>query len=66
MQVLHDEFDTLVSVTNSQRLADLLPNSRFAIIPGAAHCAWEDNQSDYLDKILSFIDEVEASASPAA
>jgi pimeloyl-ACP methyl ester carboxylesterase len=66
VQVLHGEFDTFVSVTNSQRLADLLPNSRFALIPGAAHYAWEDNHTDYLDKVLSFIDEVEASASPAA
>ena len=66
VQVLHGEFDTFVSVTNSQRLADLLPNSRFAIIPGAAHYAWEDNHKDYLGKVLSFIDEVEASASPAA
>ncbi len=65
VQVLHGEFDTFVSVTNSQRLADLLPNSRFAVIPGAAHCAWEDNPSDYLDKVLSFIAEVEAATNPA-
>ncbi len=52
VQVLHGEFDTFVSVSNSQRLADLLPNSRFAVIPGAAHYAWEDNPSDYLDKGL--------------
>ena len=37
VKVLLGEYDTLVSVTNSQRLADLLPNSRFALIPGAAH-----------------------------
>jgi len=43
VQVLHGEFDTFVSVSNSRRLADLLPNSRFAVIPGAAHYAWEDN-----------------------
>lgn len=60
VQVLHGEFDTFVSETNSQRLADLLPNSRFALIAGAAHYAWEDNHSDYLNKVLSFIDGVEA------
>lgn len=65
VQVLHGEFDTFVSVSNSQRLADLLPNSRFALIPGAAHYAWEDNPSDYLDKVLSFIEEVEATANSA-
>lgn len=65
VQVLHGEFDTFVAVTNSQRLADLLPNSRFAVIPGAAHYAWEDNASDYLDKVLGFIEEIEATADPA-
>jgi len=60
VQVLHGEFDTFVSVSNSRRLADLLPNSRFAVIPGAAHYAWEDNPSDYLEKVLGFIKEVEA------
>ncbi|MDG1119208.1 MAG: alpha/beta hydrolase [Flavimaricola sp.] len=66
VQVLHGECDTFVSVTNSQRLADRLPNSRFAVIPGAAHYAWEDNPSDYLNKVLSLIKEVEANAYPAA
>jgi len=65
VQVLHGEFDTFVSLTNSQRLADLMPNSRFATIPGAAHYAREDNSSDYLDKVLSFIKEVEATVHPA-
>lgn len=65
VQVLHGEYDTFVSMTNSQRLADLLPNSRFAVVPGTAHYAWEDNPSDYLNKVLSFIEEVEANASPA-
>ncbi|WP_424179091.1 alpha/beta fold hydrolase [Yoonia sp. TsM2_T14_4] len=60
VQVLHGEFDTFVSVSNSRRLADLLPNSRFAVIPGAAHYAWEDNPSDYLERVLGFIKEVEA------
>lgn len=65
VQVLHGEYDTFVSMTNSQRLADLLPKSRFAVVPGTAHYAWEDNPSDYLNKVLSFIEEVEANASPA-
>ncbi|XOY57696.1 MAG: alpha/beta fold hydrolase [Rhodobacterales bacterium] len=60
VQVLHGEFDTFVSVSNSRRLADLLPNRRFAVIPGAAHYAWEDNPSDYLERVLGFIKEVEA------
>lgn len=66
VQVLHGEFDTFVSVSNSQRLAQLLPNSRFAIISGAAHYAWEDNSSEYLDRVLRFINEVEATDSSPA
>jgi hypothetical protein len=65
VQVLHGAFDFFVAVTTSRRLADLLPNSRFAVIIGAAHSAW-DNASDYLDKVLSCIAEVEATTNPAA
>ncbi|MEM1040796.1 MAG: alpha/beta hydrolase [Pseudomonadota bacterium] len=60
IQVLHGEFDTFVSVSNSKRLADLLPNSRFALIKGAAHYAWEDAAEDYLAHVLTFVAEVEA------
>ncbi|WP_377508801.1 alpha/beta fold hydrolase [Octadecabacter sp. R77987] len=60
VQVLHGEFDTFVSVFNSRRLDDLLPNSRFAIIEGAAHYAWEDAAEDYLARVLTFIAEVES------
>lgn len=62
IQVLHGEFDTFVSVNNSRRLADLLPNSRFDIIKGAGHYAWEDASEDYLTRVLSFIAEVEKEA----
>lgn len=59
VQVLHGEFDTFVSVSNSKRLADLLPDSRFALIEGAAHYAWEDAAEDYLAHVLTFIADVE-------
>lgn len=59
IQVLHGEFDTFVSVSNSKRLADLLPSSRFAIIEGAAHYAWEDAPEDYLERVLTFIADIE-------
>lgn len=65
VQVLHGEFDTFVSESNSRRLADILPNSRFALIPGAAHYAWEDAAEDYLARVLTFIAEVEASKEDA-
>lgn len=61
VQVLHGEFDTFVSEFNSRRLADILPDSRFDLIPGAAHYAWEDAAEDYLARVLTFIAEVEAS-----
>ena len=61
IQILHGEFDTFVSVFNSRRLDDLLSNSRFTIIQGAAHYAWEDAPEDYLARVLTFIAEVEAS-----
>ena len=60
IQVLHGEFDTFVSEFNSRRLADILPDSRFDLIPGAAHYAWEDAAEDYLARVLTFIAEVES------
>ena len=62
VQVLHGEFDTFVSVFNSRRLDDLLSDSRFAIIEGAAHYAWEDAAEDYLARALGFIAEVEVNS----
>jgi pimeloyl-ACP methyl ester carboxylesterase len=62
VQVLHGEFDTFVSEFNSRRLADILPNSRFSLIDGAAHYAWEDAAEDYLARVLSFISDVETDA----
>ncbi|MGB3407724.1 MAG: alpha/beta hydrolase [Jannaschia sp.] len=59
IQVLHGEYDTFVSEFNSRRLADILPDSRFALIAGAAHYAWEDAAEDYLARVLTFIAEVE-------
>lgn len=59
VQVLHGEFDTFVSEFNSRRLADILPNSQFALIPGAAHYAWEDASEDYLARVLVFIAKIE-------
>lgn len=59
VQVLHGEFDTFLSVSNSRRLADLLPNSHFAIVEGAAHCAWEDAAKAYLAHVLTFIAKIE-------
>ena len=59
VQVLHGEFDTFVSVFNSRRLDDLLLNSRFALIEGAGHYAWEDAAEDYFARVLAFIAKVE-------
>jgi pimeloyl-ACP methyl ester carboxylesterase len=59
VQVLHGQYDTFVSECNSRRLADILPNSRFSLIDGAAHYAWEDASEDYLARVLTFIAEVE-------
>lgn len=65
VQVLHGEFDTFVSEFNSRRLDDILPNSRFAIIEGAAHYAWEDAAEDYLARVLTFIAEIEGDSGVA-
>ncbi|SLN25960.1 haloalkane dehalogenase [Roseivivax jejudonensis] len=58
--VLHGEFDTFVAMSNSKRLSELLPNSKFAVIPDAAHYSWEDNVETYLQHILDWTAKVEA------
>jgi pimeloyl-ACP methyl ester carboxylesterase len=59
IQVLHGEKDWFVSVKNSEKLHEALPNSRFEIIPKAGHYAWEDNAPVYLEKVQSFIGGIE-------
>jgi pimeloyl-ACP methyl ester carboxylesterase len=58
--VLHGEFDTFVAMSNSKHLADLLPNSEFAVIPDSAHYSWEDNTEDYLQHILDWTAKLES------
>ena len=63
--VLHGERDTFVDIGNSQRLAALLPNSEFAVIPEAGHYSWEDNPEPYLAHVLRWIERSESNSSPA-
>lgn len=63
--VLHGEHDTFVGIGNSQRLAALLPNSEFDIIPEAGHYSWEDNPEPYLAHVLRWIEHSESNNSPA-
>lgn len=58
--VLHGEFDTFVDMSNSKQLADLLPNSEFAVIPDSAHYSWEDNSEAYLQHILDWTAKLES------
>ncbi len=58
--VLHGEHDTFVAMSNSERLSEMLANSEFAVIPDAAHYAWEDNTEVYLQHILDWIDRFDA------
>lgn len=60
--VLHGELDTFVGIGNSRRLANVLPNSEFGIIPEAGHYSWEDNAEPYLAHVLRWIDKAEANS----
>lgn len=59
--VLHGEHDTFVAMSNSTRLDAMLPNSRFAVIPDAAHYSWEDSTEAYLQHILEWTAAAESS-----
>lgn len=59
LQVFHGEFVPFVSVSNSKQLADLLTNSRFAVIEGASHYARENASEGYVARMLAFISDIE-------
>lgn len=52
--VMHGERDTLIALTHSTRLAEVLANSEFTVVPEAGHFAWEDNAPFYLEQTLAW------------
>jgi pimeloyl-ACP methyl ester carboxylesterase len=53
--VLHGEYDKLLPLADSQALAALFPNGKFAILPDQGHCANVENPEKFVDEVRRFL-----------
>ncbi|KYG66957.1 carboxylesterase [Bdellovibrio bacteriovorus] len=53
--VLHGEHDKLLPLSDSQALAELLPNGQFAIIADQGHCANVENPEKFVGLVRNFL-----------
>jgi pimeloyl-ACP methyl ester carboxylesterase len=59
--------DTLTPLGDAEEVAELIPNARLYVLRGAAHGLMAESPNGFNDVVLSFLDEVDASADvPAA
>ncbi len=52
--VLHGEHDQLLPMADSQALADLMTNARFAVVPGQGHCTNAENPKLFTETVDQF------------
>ena len=57
--LLVGEFDTM-RVSDIERMGQLIPNARVAVLRGGSHCTMWDAQEDYFARLTSFVRDVEA------
>lgn len=55
VKVVHGEFDTLLAKDESEKLAKLLPNGSFAVMPGCGHCPNIENPSLFVKTFSDFL-----------
>ena len=64
--VLTGDQDRLVPEENSRRLAELIPEARFVLLPGAGHCFPLERFDDTLREVTAFFDDVRRTGGKAA
>lgn len=64
MLVLHGEADALVPLSNSKRLAALIPGARLVVFKECGHTPQEELPQKFVDTVADFLDEIHAA--PAA
>jgi len=57
--LLVGEHDTM-RAADIEKMGELIPNARVAILRGGSHCPMWDAQDDYFRELLRFVDDVEA------
>ncbi len=57
--LLVGEHDTM-RAADIEKMGDLIPNARVALLRGGSHCPMWDAQEDYFQELLRFVDDVEA------
>lgn len=55
VQVVHGEFDNLLSKEESEKLAKLLPKGQFEVLPGCGHCANIENPNLFVKTFSNFL-----------
>jgi len=55
VNVVHGEFDNLLSKEESEKLAKLLPKGKFEVLPGCGHCANIENPSLFVKTFSNFL-----------
>ncbi len=64
--VLSGDQDRLVPEENSRRLAEVIPEARFVLLPGAGHCFPLERFDDTLREVTGFFDELRTPAGKVA
>lgn len=53
--VLHGEYDKLLPLADSEAMAALFPNGKFAIVPEQGHCANIENPEKFVNLVRGFL-----------
>jgi len=53
--IIHGEGDAIVPVSNSRRLASMLPGAWLVLMPGVGHMPHEERPEDFLEAVHSFM-----------
>jgi pimeloyl-ACP methyl ester carboxylesterase len=57
--------DILTPVADSEELAELIPDAELSVVPGAAHGVMIEAAATFNDRVLAFLDRVQATAEAA-
>lgn len=55
VKVVHGELDVLLSREESEKLAALMPNAKFEVLPGCGHCANVEKPGLFVEKFSQFL-----------
>jgi magnesium chelatase accessory protein len=54
--IVHGSDDFIVPVSNSEKLAQMMPKAQLVVMPGVGHMPHEEDAAKFLDAVKKFID----------